>query len=322
MHKLAGSGPIHRPVPTEATSRKLRRLAFTTALLLPLACCADPNAPPGSGQKAELGGGIGALVGGGLGAAFGRGNGRIITSIAGAGLGYFLGRQVGAVLDAQDRAALVAQQQEALLSQPDQQPVAWTSDHSSATATITPTNTHVERKTIKIIRQADVAEPTDLEAIGARYEAKASTRIHTSPDQKSASNGTLARGDHIWTVGRVRGEPWLLVARGGKSVGYVSSIKVIPVVHPAEYAAAAAAASPIATRGSSAPAGAAYDLDAADAVVRQPADLDAPQNGDKVDLVSADVTCRDLRTDASAGGKTDSTTKTACRSPDGAWQLD
>ncbi len=295
---------------------------LATAFLLPLAGCADPNAPPGSGQKEALGTGIGTVAGFGLGSLIGHGNGRIVAGIIGAGLGGLLGNRIGAALDAQDQDALVAQQRQALLSQPDQQPVAWSSDHSSATATITPTNTHVERKTVKIIREADVAEPADLEAIGARYSATASTRIHAAPDQKSASNGTLARGDHIWAVGRLRSAPWLLVARNGKSVGYVSSAKLAPLVQSAEYASAAAPAAPITARGTAAPTGTAYDLDAADAVVRQPADLDGPQNGDKVDLVSADVTCRDLRTDASVGGKADSTTKTACRSPDGAWQLD
>lgn len=313
---------MSQTIVSKAATIRLRRVLLVAALAMPLADCADPNAPPGSGQKEALGTGFGAIVGGGVGSLIGRGNGRIVASLVGAGLGALIGNRIGAALDAQDREALVAQQRQALLSQPDQQPVAWTSDHSNASATITPTNTHMERKTVKIIRQADVAEPTDLEAIGARYQTRASTRIHVSPDQTSAANGTLAKGDHVWVVGRLRAAPWLLVARNGKSVGYVSVAKLTPLVHSAEYAAASAPAAPVAARGATAPTGAAYDLDTADAVVRQPADLDAPQNGDKVDLVSADVTCRDLKTQASAGGSADTTTKTACRAPDGAWQLD
>ena len=279
---------------TSVAPRRLRRLLLITATLGPLVGCVDPNAPSGSGQKEAVGTGADAITGGGLGCLIGHVNGRIVAGLvgaglAGAGLGALRGNRIGAALDAQDCEVLVARQRQALQSQSDQQPVAWTADHSNASATIT----HVERKTLKIMRQADVAEPTDLEAIGARYQTWASTRIHVFPDKKSA-DGALAKGDHLWVVGRLRAAPWLVVARNGKSVGYVSSAKMARLVHSAEYAAAAVPSAPIVPRLGAAPTGAACHLDAADAVLRQPADRDAPQNGDKVDLVSADVTCRDL----------------------------
>jgi len=55
--------------------------------------------------------------------------------------------------------------------------------------------------------------------------------------------------------------------------------------------------------------------------VRTPADLDALGPNEKADVVVASVACRDIRTTASSKGETASTTQTACRSPDGSWEL-
>ena len=302
-------------------------MLLAVAILGPLTGCADPNAPPGSGQKEGFGTVAGALIGGAAGLALGRGNGRIIAGALGAGIGGLIGNRIGAALDAQDRAAIIAQEHSALLSQPDQQPVAWTSDHSSASATITLENTRHEQRTVRIVRASDVAAPPPLDAIGARYQARSTTHVYAAPDAHSVSLATLSRGSHIWAVGRVRGENWLLVARGGKSVGYVTASKLGPAasLEPSYAATGTAPGAPVAAKGAQAPTGPAYDLDA-DNVVRAPADLDALQgndtSGDKVDTVVASVTCRDLQTTATTNGTTQTTKATACRAPDGAWQLD
>lgn len=279
-------------------------------------------ATDGKANKQDLGTGAGVVIGGIAGSFFGKGNGKIVAALAGAAIGGLIGNQIGAMLDEDDQKALQAQAKQALLTQPDNSQVNWASERSGATATVVPENSRVETREVKVVRDANVAPAPQLDLIGGKYVAKSTTSVRLAPSPDAAVATSLAAGSTIWAVGKVTNQPWIMVAKGGKSIGYVSAGSVSPAPKPTQMAATTTKVSTLPTT-PAAPVqqtAATFDLDSA-APVRTPADLDALAPTEKADIVVASVMCRDIRTTASAKGETASATQTACKSPDGAWIL-
>jgi len=308
--------------PSQTTNPRIFvRFAGASMIALTIAGCAQQGGVAGMGSKETSGTAIGAAAGGIAGAFFGKGTGKIAAVLGGAVIGGLIGNRVGAALDDRDKQALAAKAQQALLTQPDNAPLPWASDHNTGvTGSVSATNTRIETKPVRIVRDANVAPAGQLDIIGAKYVAKSATKIRLAPTTDSDEVTTLAGGATIWAVGKVHGQPWIMVARGGKSIGYVTATNVIPaptVASPAPVPAKPASAEPPAPA-----AAAAFDLDSAPPPVRTPADLDALGPTEKVDTVTASVSCRDLKTTVTANGQTSTDGQTACRSPDGAWQLD
>lgn len=272
------------------------RPACVALVLLGLAGCSQTG---GMGQKEQIGTGIGAVLGGVAGSLFGEGSGKTVAVVVGSGMGGVIGNRIGAMLDDRDEQALQARAQRALLSQRDNAATRWSSDHSGASATIVPTNSRVETRPIRIVRDSTVAPAPRLDVISAGYVAKTAADVHVAPSEEAAVATSLRSGSPVWAVGKVPDRPWIMVARNGKSIGYVDADRVGP----------ARAAKP-------------YDLDS-DTAVRTPADLDALGPTEKADTVTASVACRDIKTTArGSDGQTSSNLQTACKSPDGTWQLD
>lgn len=255
-------------------------------------------ATDGQMSKQDIGTGAGVVLGGIAGSFIGNGNGRIVGALAGAAVGGFIGSQIGKMLDEQDQQALQAQARHALVSQPDNTPINWTSDRSGASAVVTAENSRVETRQVKVVRDANVAPAAQIDLIGVKYVTKSSTNVRLAPSKEAGLATTLPSGADIWAVGKVHDQPWIMVARGGKSIGYVTATNVVPA--SAQQAA--------------------FDLDAA-APVRTPADLDALAPTEKADVVTASVMCRDVKTVASSNGESATSTQTACKSPDGSWNL-
>lgn len=273
-------------------------------------CATDGQSP----SKQDVGTGVGVVLGGLAGSFVGKGNGRIVGVLAGAALGGLIGNQIGKMLDEEDQKALQEQAKQALVNQPDNSSITWNSSHSGATALVTPENTRVESRKIQVVRDANVTPPAQLDLIGTRYQAKSTSNVRLAPSTDADVATTLPAGSTIWAVGKVHDQPWIMVAKGGKSIGYVSAQNLGPVPKPASPKPAAN------TTASSQPQSAPYDLDAT-APVRTPADLDALAPTEKADTIVASVSCRDLKTTATANGQSSTSTQTACKSPDGSWEL-
>jgi surface antigen len=264
------------------------------------------------GQKETIGTGVGAVLGGVAGSFIGKGAGKVVATVAGVAVGGYLGNRIGAMLDEEDQKALQAQAQQALLTQPDNGPVTWTSNHTDATAVVVPENSRVETREVKIVRDANVAPAPQLDLIGAKYVVKTRVAVRLNPSEDADTATTLAAGATIWAVGKVRGQSWIMVAKGGKSIGYAPASTLGPAPRPVQTAVAKPAA---------APPPAPLDLDAA-APVRTPTDLDALGPNEKADTLVASVACRDVKTTATTRGQTETATQTACKSPDGSWNLE
>lgn len=294
------------------------------------ACAANGTGTGGTGQKEEVGTAAGAVLGGLAGAFLGKGSGKVVAVLAGAAIGGLIGNRIGAMLDEEDQKALQAQANQALLTQPDNAQINWASQRSGATATVVPENTRVEQRQIKVVRDANVAPAPQLDLIGAKYAAKSTTNIRNAPSVESDVTGSVAGGSTIWAVGKVHDQPWIMVARGGKSIGYVTASNLAPApAVPTTFQSAAAKPTPVVqtavakpsqVTASAQPAAAPFDLDGPPPV-RTPADLDALGPTEKADVVVASVTCRDIKTTASAKGETATSSQTACKSPDGSWVL-
>ena len=258
----------------------------------------------------------------------------MIAGLAGATIGGFIGNRIGASLDQQDQKTLQEKARQALLNQPDNVQTHWASDHSGATATVVPENTRIEERQVKIVRGANVASAGKIDFIGAGYQVKSSTIVRLEPSSKSAVATTLPRGSTIWAVGKVHDEPWIMVSKQGQSIGYVPDSNIIPASQWTAVAstsknakAAVTEASYRSTAASSLQSSepATFNLDSS-APIRTPMDLDslatAPHSTAKVDTVMASVTCRDLKTMATAQGVTETSKKTVCKSPDGSWDIE
>lgn len=309
----------------------LRRQArVVTALLLSVSLigCTTTQGGGGIGQKEGVGTGAGALIGGIAGSFLGSGKGRVVGALLGAAIGGFIGNRIGAMMDEEDSKALQDQARQALLTQPDDARIDWASTHSGAVATVVPENTRVETREVRIVREAGVAPAPQLDAIGAKYITKKAADVRYAPSNDAAVATTLASGSAVWAVGKVRDQPWIMVAKKGKSIGYVSDVSLGPA--PAAAAQVAAARQPERQASKETQpketqpketqiAAALFDLDAPP--VRTPADLDALAPTEKADAIVASVTCRDIKTTATSKGETATATQTACKSPDGSWIL-
>lgn len=315
-------GEILANASNAATIRRRARMAVSVLVISSfLVGCAQNGGVAGMGQKETAGTAAGAVLGAVAGSFLGKGAGKAVAILAGGAIGAFIGNQIGAMLDEDDQKALAEQARQALVAQPDNVPLSWTSDHSGAQATVVPENTRTETRQIKVVRDAQVAPSTQLDLIGARYVAKANTNVRLAPSTDAAVGTTLAGGAPIWAVGRVREQDWIMVARHGKSIGYVAASTIQPAPKPPVATVAKAASAPTPVKDAAAQS-TPFDLDEA-APVRSPADLDAiaQKQDEKADLVVASVTCRDIKTTATAKGDTATSTQVACKSPDGAWQL-
>jgi len=313
---------------------RARRSAIILIVSVALVGCAQNGGISGMGQNEAAGTGIGAAAGGLAGVLLASTpGGKFIAGLAGAAIGGFIGNRVGAALDEQDQKAIQDKAKQALLNQPDNAKTTWTSNHSGATATIVPENTRVEQRQVKVVRDANVAPAENLDFIGASYWVKSATHVRLAPSTNSDIASTLSGGSAIWVVGKVHGQPWLLVSKRGTSIGYVTASNVVPKKESSAVASTSKDAKPAASGAGSSPSAAGesssepatFDLDTS-APVRTTFDLDSlektPGSATKVDTVTANVTCRDIKTTVTAKGNTETSNQTVCKSPDGSWDLE
>ncbi|GBR07030.1 hypothetical protein AA0323_1645 [Asaia siamensis NRIC 0323] len=204
---------------------------------------------------------------------------------------------------------MLRQQQQVLSQQSDGDSENWASTHSKATAVITASNTRTETKQVSLLRQASVAAPTRLVSIGKRYSVKKTAAVHSAPEAGASVTETLHNGNKIWVTGSVQDGNWYLVSRGGQAIGYVPSTLLTRVVTAAPKAQAVGQV--VQSANDNAP----INLDDL-----EPVDKVATANAVPT-VVTASVTCRDLRTVANGGAQSATTNSNACLSPQGVWEV-
>ncbi len=254
-------------------------------------------------NKENIGTAVGTLAGIALGSQIGGGSGRTAAMLVGALAGGALGKVIGSRLDERDRQSLALQTQR-MLEQNSTQSVQWTSEHSGATATITPGATTTQTKAVQVKRTNQVQAVPNMTLLNQTYYAQKSSNVRSSPSTSGSRVGSLMPGSSFTAVGRTDNN-WIMVGRKGVTVGYVYAPLVSPNA-PAQKAQANQAL-------------AATDLDSMpDAVAKQQGfDLDSVQ----METVSAQTACKTLNYKVTAKGATEQQQVKACQADDGAWEL-
>jgi surface antigen len=274
----------------------------------------------------DIGTGIGVVAGGIAGSFFGKGAGKFVAVALGSAIGGFIGNQIGASLDEQQKTAIMNTGVRTLDSAADGQAIVWSD--GKAQANVTAGNTRQEQKKVVVVRNRDVAPPRALELVGSDYRVKSSAPVYLAANASAGRATTLKAGDTVHVVGRVEGTKYALVSRNRKSIGYVEMAKLtaVPAVTASARQPSTGAASKMDSAATPAPAPirAAIDLDAtpdatATAAAAQGVDLDA--EGAIADTIVASTTCRDLTTQVTVDGQSETTTSKACKAADGAWEL-
>ena len=246
---------------------------------------------------------VGSVAGVALGSQIGGGSGRTAAMIVGALAGGALGKMIGSRLDERDRQSLALQTQR-MLEQDSTQPVQWTSEHSGAQATITPSAVTTQTKSVSVNRTAQVQTVSNMTLLNQTYYSQKSANVRSAPSTSGARVGSLLLGSSFTALGRTDNN-WIAVGRKGVTVGYVHA-PLVSAKAPVQKAQASQAM-------------AATDLDAMpDAVAKQQGfDLDSVQ----METVSAQTACKTLDYKVTAKGATEQQQVKACQAADGAWEL-
>ncbi|WP_347990341.1 SH3 domain-containing protein [Methylomonas sp. AM2-LC] len=257
-------------------------------------------------NKQEIGTGIGAVLGGVAGSFVGNGAGKAVAVVLGTAVGGFVGNQVGAWLDEKDQEAISQASANALVSAPTGQDVVWRNPENGNTAIITPKAPVVEERKIAMVRNKTMAPLPKLDLIGETWDAKKAAKVRTAPSTNGEVVTSLKTGDKFTAVGKVVGEDWIVVARGKKTIGYISS-KTVGKVEQAPIVSADNSTIRKASNMDTVEKDRAIDLDAADTVAQ---------------VVVANASCRvvDVKVSGKDGQNSNSSTK-ACKAADGAWEV-
>lgn len=301
-------------------SRKL--LVFLVSVTLASVAGCQSN----SFKKEDIGTATGAIVGGLLGSRVGKGSGQYVAAAVGALAGAYLGKKIGSWMDEQDQQDLATVGGNALDSAGDGEVVTWKNLDTGLAVTATPTATKQVSRNVQVLRLKSV-ERHDLEIIGEPYVARSSSNLRAGPSVDSAVVGGLRQGETFDAIGRVtgvthKGQGWIAVGKsGGKLVGYVWEPLAAASTGPVNSAQAALATREDIQRDNEARAREPVDLDALDIRVAKEesgTDLDALF---EADTITADTRCRDMDVAVEKGSQDGSSSITACKAPNGAWEI-
>jgi uncharacterized protein YgiM (DUF1202 family) len=279
----------------------MSRFVYSLSMMaILLSGCATQEA-----NKAETGAVIGAIVGGIIGNKVAKdkpGLGTALGAAIGGGLGYYIGRE----LDAQDQRALEEKVAEVAARGETGKSQGWVSDHSGASAVVTPTGPASTRERRVVVKKDArvVVYPRPLLYADGIYRATTGVNIRRGPGVEYPVKGALGAGEAISVVG-MTSEGWYLIEQGGVAVGYVSGKYLSRIGEDSRTAAAG-----ISTNGERSARSGAVKYEA-------PAKKDAYVQEADIRLLK---TCRPVTIMVkTAEGRTVEEKTETCRSADGSW---
>jgi len=194
----------------------------------------------GTVNKQEIGTMLGAIGGAILGSQFGEGTGQLIGVAIGTAAGSYIGSQIGASLDEQDRIALANSTQKALESGKGQE---WTNPETGVSASVSePRDVSMEtaKVSVPVLKDKVQVTPT-LELMQENYRFKSVTNVRGGPGADYVVVDTADANEVVNVVGKVKDEPWFMIARGGVGSGFVRT----DLMEPASNEAPAPMAAPV-----------------------------------------------------------------------------
>jgi len=184
------------------------------------------------GGKQEGGAVIGAIIGGVIGGQMADDNRGLGTAI-GAGVGAAIGSSIGCKMQEEDQTRAEAALEEALRTG---QPTSWRNPDTGA---------HGDIHVLPVgARGAGYGQPTRLGDVsfasgvqsrqrwsggGGWWYAPNTVNLRAGPSTRSRVVGRLAGGQNFEALAKVQGQPWLLVGRDGRAIGYAAESVVRPV---------------------------------------------------------------------------------------------
>ncbi len=186
-----------------------------------LTSCKTLNSQLRNNPGQSLGAVFGAVAGGLVGSQVGSGTGRTFAIVAGTALGGWAGSELGRFFDARDRAAVEKTSAQALSSARDGQTITWKNPENGHNAVITPRHTRIEDREIQFYRSKKIQPVDDIELIGETYTTVKSANLRAAPTTNSNIVGGLKTNEQFNAMGRIKDAPWIVVAKGNKTIGYV-----------------------------------------------------------------------------------------------------
>lgn len=173
-------------------------------------------------NKSEVGALFGGLIGAVAGATVDKSNparGAAIGAGIGSGAGYLIGKN----LDKRDQASLKAKIEEAAAQNSRNAQTVWKSDHSGASATITPIEApRLIERSVRVAKDNDVViEQAPLMDASGQRQATADVNVRVGPGTQHAVKDLLRQGQVVDVIGTTH-DGWYVIAQGNTAVGYVS----------------------------------------------------------------------------------------------------
>tara|TARA_Y100000588_G_scaffold248718_1_gene263234 strand:- start:19101 stop:20078 length:978 start_codon:yes stop_codon:yes gene_type:complete len=172
-------------------------------------------------ELGTVGGAVGGVL---LGSFFGSGTGQIIAMIAGGALGAYIGNEIGAYLDEQDKEAIAQDQKELMLSESGDGTRIYENPETGVRAVSRVTKEEDIVTSTNFVKPQNVFISPELTLIGQPYVVEASSlNLRNGPGTDYAKVGGFPKGTVLNAVGRVSETDWLLVSKGGVTLGYLKS---------------------------------------------------------------------------------------------------
>lgn len=256
-------------------------------------------------NKSQSGAVIGGIFGAIAGAALDKDNparGALIGGGIGAGAGYMIGQG----LDERDQVALKAKIRETAERGSTNAQTVWQSDHSGASATITPVEAPRQVEVpVRIAKDNDVViEQSRLIFATGQKQATADVNVRLGPGTQHAVKEVLRQGQVVDVVG-MTDDGWYVIAQGNTAVGYVSG-RYLQKLGERRESRTRQVLGPIEAK----PRVPRYGIEAAPRQVRKTQEVD----------VRIARTCRPVQVRVrTANGQVTEETVTTCQNPDGSW---
>ena len=259
-------------------------------------------------DKAALGGLFGTVAGVAVAKALGADGWE--AALIGLAAGY-AGFQISKHLSENDQLAVREEAARALDGSNDGETVYWASEESGARASMTPRDSRRETREVEMLRDKRIETPPPLDLIGKPYvSAGSGVRLRSAPSTSADVVGSLNKGDAFHAIGKVQGQPWVMIGRSNIAMGYVHSDLVAEQDAIEEPQAAS-------LRGG-------FELDEVDlAQINEQAQAtfeldDLEVVGDS--FVLNDVQCRTLDMEIVSDDGTETMSVNSCQGADGSWE--
>jgi len=173
---------------------------------------------------------LGSTFGMALGSQVGSGVGNVVATETGMVVGSVLGGEIAELLDPESQRRASAATGEAITSG---QPQTWSNPDAGTSGEVTVVEQKQEKADVQVaVLKDSVQELPPVDLIGKTYVATAEANVRGGPGTDYKSVESLAAGEAVNVVGKVRDRNWYMVSQGDVIIGYVSTTLLAEPMSP------------------------------------------------------------------------------------------